>query len=292
MKRRVVQSISFFLHNGYLGFPFTKNLYTGPLKGLCAPGLNCYSCPASLFSCPLGVLQNLLSALKVLNWQVLLGPFLYVLGFFLIFGLTLGRFICGWVCPFGFLQDLIYKVPFFKERLSLPKNSQRYIKHLVLIGLIFLTPLFLRDEIGYGILGFCKYLCPAGTLEAGYLNLILSPELWDYVGKLFYLKTFLLLLFVFFILIDYRFFCKNVCPLGLIYGLFNKISFLRLNVNLNRCTHCKACEKICPVGLNPLEEMNSVECIRCLNCVKICPYKAIYLEKGIYQNALSSGCFK
>lgn len=292
MKRRIVQVFSLFLHNGYLVFPFTKTLYTGPLKGFCAPGLNCYSCPASLFSCPLGVLQNILSALKILKWQTLIAPFLYLLGFFLFFGLTLGRFICGWVCPFGFFQDLIYKIPFLKRKITFPWRTQKYLKHLVLIGLVFWVPLTFQNEIGYGILGFCKFLCPAGTLEAGYLNLILTSELWDYIGRLFYFKTLFLLGVMILVLVDYRFFCKNLCPLGLIYGLFNKFSFLRFKIDVDRCTRCKACEKICPVDIYPLEEPNSVECIRCLNCVKICPHHAIHIEKGDFNRVIPSGCFK
>jgi polyferredoxin len=278
MKRKWFQLVSTFIHNGYVGFLASSNIYTGFLKNLCGPGLNCHSCPASLFTCPLGILQNFLISIRILPWQALIGSFFYILGFFLFFGLFLGRFICGWLCPFGFLQDLIYKIPFFKKQIKFPLHIENYLKFIFLIFFVILLPLFIINEIGYGILWFCKYICPAGTIEAGYFNLFLQPSLFFLIGFVFYLKTFILVIVLILCLINFRFFCKNLCPLGLIYGLFNKIGILRLSLIKNNCNSCKVCEKVCPVNLSLPEEINSIECIRCLNCLKICPTKAIKLE--------------
>jgi len=278
MKRKWFQLVSTFIHNGYVGFLANSNIYTGFLKNLCGPGLNCHSCPASLFTCPLGILQNFLISIRILPWQALIGSFFYILGFFLFFGLFLGRFICGWLCPFGFLQDLIYKIPFFKKQIKFPLHIENYLKFIFLIFFVILLPLFIINEIGYGILWFCKYICPAGTIEAGYFNLFLQPSLFFLTGFVFYLKTFILVIVLILCLINFRFFCKNLCPLGLIYGLFNKIGILRLSLIKNNCNSCKVCEKVCPINLSLPEEINSIECIRCLNCLKICPTKAIKLE--------------
>ena len=91
-----VQVLYTILTNGYAYGFLNGKIYKGPLKYACVPGLNCYSCPGALASCPLGALQN---ALNQRNLEV---PFA-VLGFFFIFGSLLGRFVCGWLCPFGLL---------------------------------------------------------------------------------------------------------------------------------------------------------------------------------------------
>lgn len=278
MKRKWFQITSTLIHNGYLGFLVNSNIYTGFLKNFCAPGLNCHSCPASLFTCPLGISQTFFSSIRILPWQTLIGSFFYIFGFFLFFGLLLGRFICGWLCPFGFLQDLVYKIPFLKKQINFPFKAQLYLKFLFLLFFVILLPLFILNELGYGILWFCKYICPAGTIEAGYLNFLLQPSLFYLKGVVFFLKTFILILLLLLCFMDLRFFCKNVCPLGLIYGMFNKIGILRLSLDQKNCNSCKVCEKICPSNLSLPAEINSIECIRCLNCLKICPTKAIKLE--------------
>jgi polyferredoxin len=282
MKRKWVQLVSTLIHNGYPGFLLKGGIYTGFLKNFCGPGLNCYSCPASLFVCPLGILQNFFISVRILSWQVLLGSFFYILSFFLLFGLLLGRFICGWLCPFGFFQDLIYKIPFFKRKIIFPFQTEQHLKVLFFIFFVIVFPLFFVNELGYGILWFCKYICPAGTLEAGYFNLFIQPSLFSLIGSVFFLKTFILLLFIILCLMELRFFCKNICPLGFIYGLFNKISILKLSFTEENCNLCKVCEKVCPADLTIPEELNSIKCIRCLNCLKICPTKAIKLEVQKY----------
>lgn len=280
--RRLIQFFSTLLHNAYLGFPITGNIYTGSLKRFCAPGLNCYSCPAAFFSCPLGSIQQVLISLRVLSFQALLQPLFYVLGTILLFSLALGRFICGWFCPFGLLQDLLYKIPFYKKNFHLPLRAQRYLKYALLIFFVLLLPALWIGELGYGTLWFCKYFCPVGTLEAGFFNFPLKPELLNLVGKIFLLKSLLLLIILFLCLIEIRFFCKNLCPLGLIYGIFNRFSLLQLRWVKRACTTCTLCEKACPMGLYIPKELNSVECIRCLKCLEICPTKAIHLEKTFY----------
>lgn len=282
MRRRTVQFLSLILYNGYFVGFFKKSLYTGPLKGFCVPGLNCHSCPTSLFSCPIGILQNALASLRVIFLKNLITPLLYITGFFLLFGLTFGRFACGWVCPFGLLQELIFK-PVFKNKplFEFEIKLRKFLKFSVFFGLVIGAPIFFLEENGYGVLGFCKFLCPVGTAEAGYLNLLLNPELKEFIGWIFYFKTFLLFFIISLCIIEYRFFCKHLCPLGLIYGFFNKISWLKLSVDSNKCKNCKICEKICPMNVSITKNINSLECIRCLNCVKVCPYKAIKIEKKI-----------
>ena len=103
-KRKVIQIISTFLYNPNIFNFFEGKIYKGNAKSVCVPGLNCYSCPGAIGSCPLGSLQN-----SIAN-PLLKFPF-YILGLLLLFGILLGRTICGFLCPFGLIQELLYKIP-------------------------------------------------------------------------------------------------------------------------------------------------------------------------------------
>ena len=114
--RLLFQILYTIVTNGYAYGYLNGKIYKGSFKYACVPGLNCYSCPGALASCPLGALQ---SALNKRNLEV---PFA-VLGFFFIFGSIFGRFVCGWLCPFGLLQDLLHKIPLFHKKKQLPFHS-------------------------------------------------------------------------------------------------------------------------------------------------------------------------
>lgn len=273
MKRRLVQIFFALLANASPSFLWHSGLYRGWLKGVCFPGLNCYSCPAALFACPLGSLQQVLASLRAIPLTALKAG-AYVLGFILLFGFLFGRVICGWICPFGFLQELLYKIP--SPKFGLPK-AMRYIKLLVLFLLVLLLPWLLVDSLGQGKVWFCRLLCPAGTLEAGVFNLALRPELRSLVGQLFYWKLALLLVLIVLSVLFFRFFCVVLCPLGALYGFFNRRGLVRLSWETSACLQCRACENVCPLGLRLPEELNSMECIRCLQCLKVCPINGIQL---------------
>jgi len=278
MKRRIVQIFSALLHNGYLAGFVSSRIYTGSLKGICAPGLNCASCPAATFACPFGMLQNTIASWRVLKLKDFLAIAGYVLGFLFFYGLLFGRFVCGWLCPFGLLQELLYKVPFYKKRLVLPKNLQRIPKYVFLFLFGILLPALVISVTFYGEPWFCKYICPAGTLEAGIGNLLINPALRSFIGWIFIFKLFLLFLIIIACLVEKRFFCKNLCPLGLFYGFFNRFSLIQIQFEEKNCINCGACQKICTMNIDPKTERNSVECIRCLECVEVCPSKALSLR--------------
>ena len=137
--RHIVQIGTAALTNGYLEGFKTGSIYTGPLKAACVPGLNCYSCPGALGSCPIGSLQAVLSN-RGYNFSF------YVVGFLFVFGALLGRFICGWLCPFGLVQDLLHKLPFYKKLKRLPVDKGlRYIKYFILAAFVILMPSVVLD---------------------------------------------------------------------------------------------------------------------------------------------------
>lgn len=179
-----VQVIVAAVTNGYLiGFVKGK-IFTGWTKQLCVPGLNCYSCPGALGSCPIGSLQAVLGSR---NYKFAF----YVTGFLMVVGAVFGRFVCGWLCPFGLVQDLLYKIPFFKKLRKLPGDRWlKYLKYVILIGFVILLPLFAVDIVGQGSPWFCKYICPAGTLEGGIPLVFSNSALQAAVGWLFAWKTF------------------------------------------------------------------------------------------------------
>lgn len=260
-KRHAVQGFAVLLQNAnWKGF-FTGQLYEGAGKKGCVPGLNCYSCPAAVGACPLGTLQNALGGMKFRF------PY-YVLGLLLFFGALGGRIVCGFLCPFGFLQDLLGKTPIKKRKHFRGDGALRYLKYAVLV-LTLTLPLFVKLTPF-----FCKYLCPSGTL-AGILLAFRNTELFALMGKRFVWKLSLLSGVCIGSVLIIRPFCKYLCPLGAFYGLLNRVSLLRMEKEEEKCSSCGKCAAICPMGVNPAENPNSTECIRCRACISACPNAAL-----------------
>ncbi len=275
--RKWVQALFFLLTNGYWNFPVTKGIYQGPLKVICSPGLNCYSCPAATSYCPLGALQQLLGGIRLAleNGQFFVG--FYVIGAMGAIGSFVGRMICGWACPFGLFQELLNKIPSVTFSIWRPL---RFIKYGLLLFMVVLLPLFAVDEFGLGSTWFCKYICPAGTLEAGLPLLILQSSLRSAIGLLFYNKLFILIAFTVWSVFTSRPFCRTACPLGAFYGLFSKIKLVKLRLAPEKCNNCQACHSVCPMGVHFNESPDDMDCITCLACSKACKTNAISLEIG------------
>lgn len=269
--RTFIQIASAVLFNGYFAGFTGKKLYSGPLKAVCVPVLNCYSCPGALGACPIGSLQAVLNHKRF--------PF-YVLGTLMLFAVIFGRIACGLLCPFGFLQDILSKIPHptvKKRPVTLEKadHAARYLKYAVLVMLVFVLPAFGTDENGVLLPWFCKYLCPAGTLEGGVFQMILQPDLRKLAGALFNWKMGVLIAIIVMSVFIRRPFCRYLCPLGAIYSLFNKFSFYRMSVDDSKCVGCGKCERVCPMTVDVTHNINSGECIRCGRCREVCPTGAI-----------------
>lgn len=273
-QRSLAQALSFLLGNANIHGFFTGTIYQGPLKRICLPGLNCYSCPGALGACPIGSLQNGLA-----------DPFLripfYVLGFLILTGTLFGRFVCGWLCPFGWFQELLYKIPRPGARKKWKPDAlsrHRWLKNGKTIVLFFLVawPVLSRYRSGYGIPAFCSYLCPSGTLMAGIPLLLKNQALRDRIGWLFGWKAFILLLIVVLSILIERPFCRYLCPLGALYGFFNRFSLYRVEIDDTLCTRCGICTQHCPMSVPIPFDGNGTECIRCGQCASVCPQGAIH----------------
>ena len=269
-KRHGIQVIWALLTNSYLlGFAQGK-IYRGKLKNLCVPGLNCYSCPGAVGACPIGAMQAVIG-----SWNFKFA--FYVAGFLMFVGALTGRFVCGWLCPFGLIQDLLHKIP-FPRKINTFRGDKllRKLKYVILLVFVILLPMFVVDVMGQGAPYFCKLICPAGTLEGGIPLVLLNRTMRGAVGWLYAWKNLLLLITIFLSMLIYRPFCKYICPLGAVYSVFNPISVFRYRVDREKCTNCKSCAKVCKMQVNPTENANHPECIRCGACKKTCPENAIY----------------
>lgn len=252
------------LSNGYLSGFATGKIYQGAAKTLCAPGMNCYSCPGALFSCPIGSLQSALSSHQY-------RAALYVLGMMTVFGAFLGRTVCGLLCPFGLLQDLFWKIPFFRKIKKLP--GERFLRSLrfILLGLfVLILPAFSGGEPW-----FCKLICPVGTLEAGIPLVLLNRALRAVLGFLYAWKLAILAAILLLSLLIWRPFCRYLCPLGAFYGLFNRFALTRQTFDPGACISCGACRDACGLDIPVREKPNSVDCVRCGACRRACPTGAL-----------------
>jgi len=270
--RWLIQTVIALGTNAYLLFPWASVIYQGPLKAVCHPGLNCYSCPGALLSCPVGAVQNFIASLRYTAPGSIPHLGVMVAGYLGFIGTLVGRLPCGWICPFGFIQDLLNKVPVPKFK---PWAPLRYVKYGVLVVMVLLMPFFLLDRYGIGQPWFCKLLCPAGTLEGALPLVFLKPALWTTLGFYFWNKITLLAIIIILAIFISRPFCRILCPLGAFYSLFSRMTLVQLEFTEGNCVQCRACVKICPTGVVPHEQRDSRECIMCLKCLDACHFRAL-----------------
>lgn len=265
VRRYRVQLLSLLAHNPFLANFFGGRIYQGPLKAVCMPGINCYSCPAAAGACPLGSLQSFFSGLQP-RFPA------YVLGVLLFFGLLLGRTVCGWLCPFGLVQELLYRLPGRKLGKSGLTARLSRLKYLWALLFVVVLPLGFWFFSGWGVPAFCKYLCPVGTLEGAVPLFIAQEGLRRSAGLLTGWKLAVLVLLLGLMIFAWRPFCRWLCPLGAFYGLFNRQALTGVTVDRSRCTGCGACARTCKMDISVAGDR---ECISCGECIASCPEKAI-----------------
>jgi ferredoxin-type protein NapH len=249
-----IQAGATLLTNLHLPNFLKGGLYQGAGKTVCVPGLNCYSCPAASGACPIGAFQAVVGSSKF-SFSY------YITGFLILLGVLLGRFICGFLCPFGWFQELLHK-------------------YAVLLVMVFLLPAFLVNDVGMGDPFFCKYLCPQGVLEGAIPLSLANAGIRAALGKLFTWKFSILLSVIVLSVLFYRPFCKWLCPLGAFYALFNRVSLFQMKVDKNKCISCGKCARACKMDVDVTKTPNHTECIRCGMCIRACPTKAVCFRYG------------
>ena len=270
-RRKLIQLYAALLYNAHAKGFISGNIYTGNLKFLCVPGLNCYSCPGAVGACPLGALQNALAA------SGSRAP-TYIIGILLLYGLILGRTICGFLCPFGLIQELLHKIPGRKIGKNRFTRTLSYLKYIILAVFVIIIPLYFAVR-RLPLPGFCKYICPAGTLE-GAIALLLHPAnsgMYSMLGTIFVRKAIILLAIILACVFMYRAFCRFLCPLGAIYGLFSRLNLIGVKLDQSKCIDCGKCVRVCGMDIH---HVGDHECIHCGECIDCCPTKAISFKAG------------
>lgn len=267
-----IQAGATLLTNIHLPNFFRGGIYQGKGKSVCVPGLNCYSCPAASGACPIGSFQAVVGSSKF-------GFSYYITGFLILLGVLLGRFICGFLCPFGWLQELLHKIP--SKKLSTKKlKPLTYLKYIILLLTVVLLPALAVNDVGMGDPFFCKYICPQGVLEGAIPLSLVNEGIRAALGTLFVQKLFILLAVVALSILFYRPFCKWICPLGAFYALLNKISLLEIKMDEQKCVSCGKCAASCKMDVDVRKTPNHAECIRCGKCITACPAEALCFHYG------------
>jgi ferredoxin-type protein NapH len=253
IRRWPVQLLGLILFNSY---------YFSGLRHIPCLSLNCQFCKLSVFDCPVRYFQRTFVARP---------DYWYVFASLGAAGLLVGTMACGWLCPFGYLQDLLYQIKVPKLKLS---NRFGWTKYAVLVILVGSLSFFTCD------LWFCK-LCPVGTLE-GYLPTAVvnaaGLPLKNIFTVLFILDLVILAAVLASMVFVQRAFCRLACPLGAFYSIFNPISLIQLKVDQTKCLKCDSCETACPAEIKRAQRERSLHCLRCFECVKSCPQSAIQIS--------------
>ena len=271
-----IQFLATLLTNIHLPNFFKGKIYQGSGKTVCVPGLNCYSCPGAAGSCPIGALQAVIGSSKFRFSY-------YITGFLILLGVLLGRFICGFLCPFGWFQDLLHKIP--GKKFSTKKlRPLRYLKYAVLLILVLILPAVITNSAGMGNPFFCKYLCPQGVLEGAIPLALADSGIRSALGNLFAWKSVVLITVIVLSILFYRPFCKWICPLGAFYSLFNRVSLFQMQVDESKCISCGKCQKACKMDVDVTQSPNHPECIRCGACIHACPTQAVCYHYGFTTN--------
>ena len=267
-----IQAGAALLTNVHLPNFLKGGIYQGKGKAVCVPGLNCYSCPGASGACPIGSFQAVVGSSKF-SFSY------YITGFLILLGVLLGRFICGFLCPFGWLQELLHKIP--SKKLSTKKlKPLTYLKYVILLFAVILLPALAVNDLGMGDPFFCKYICPQGVLEGAIPLAAVNENIRAALGTLFTGKLVILIVVVVLSVLVFRPFCKWICPLGAFYALMNRVSLLGIKVDEHQCVSCGKCAKVCKMDVDVTKTPNHTECIRCGKCINACPTEAIRFNYG------------
>lgn len=264
-KKKLMQLYFALLINANLHGFFSGNIHMGDSKKFCVPGINCYSCPGAVGACPIGSLQGSFKADK--------STIFYVGGILLLYSIMFGRMICGWICPFGFIQDLLHKIKTPKLKKNRFTRILSGLKYVILVFFVFIVPIAYAAR-NLPLPEFCKYICPAGTIEGG-IGLLankVNESYFSMLGPLFTWKFVLMVSIILACIFIYRMFCRFICPMGALYSLFNKYCLFGIKVDTTKCINCSRCVAHCKMDI---KKVGDRECISCGDCTSVCPVDAI-----------------
>ena len=215
--------------------------------------------------------------------------------------LIFGRFFCGWVCPFGAINQFFSRI--FKKSKKEKKGVEKKLlklKYLVLLGVIvaalmgthlggWLDPFSLLTRstaiaVNPSFNHVINHSLKAGAKDSGIVSKTLKPA-YDFARKnvltnkqRVYTQSVIIGLLFFGLLVmnlyKRRFFCNYLCPLGALYGLVSRFSLFHLKTG-EKCVSCNACANNCTYKGSPFQDYMKSECMTCFNCVSDCPTDAV-----------------
>ena len=216
-------------------------------------------------------LDPLVAIGTVISTHKLFAPLLWAV-LTIVLTILIGRFFCGWVCPFGTLHQSVSFLSHGKKNAELfaihKYRKAQNIKYYVLAVFLLMAALPGLQNLQIGLLD----PIPLFTRTVNLLFIPISAaERFSRTAAL------ILAVFLIFALLNFfipRFFCLFICPLGALFGIINRFSIWRINRN-SKCTDCKLCNKYCQGNCQPSETLKQSECLMCMNCLDDCKFDAI-----------------
>ncbi|HEY4675036.1 MAG TPA: 4Fe-4S binding protein [Candidatus Bathyarchaeia archaeon] len=294
--RRIVQFLSFIF--------FSAIIFNLGVLPLMVPVLWTWGLPQNTVGDSFTAIQLMLGGG---NTNVVF-PWLAVASF-LIVGIFIGKSLCGWVCPFGFVQDLIGYVRRKQTDLS-PRTHETmlYVKYAILALVLLISVTFAASKLlgvsgtyegALGIFAYAPFtaISPSETLFATLPRMVLNfrnalvqnqaVDILSGIGSLpplFWAQIVIMGAVLVFAAYVPRSWCRYLCPHGAIMGVMNRFSFIGLKREPFKCTRgeCRVCVEVCPTRVKildlPWEKFSDPDCIYCLKCVDACENKAIKLK--------------
>jgi MauM/NapG family ferredoxin protein len=225
--------------------------------------------------------------------------------------LLFGRVVCGWVCPLGtvhqFFSWVFKKAKFLRPKK--PASGGLWVKYAVLV-FVLAAALFSLNVVGYfDPLSFLTRVSAASLIPAfahgadALISVVYAVKLETFGDTLaqavqtlmmnttFRQGFFIGLIFLGVVLLNKwreRFWCRYVCPLGALLGLFGRYNLFKLEIDEAKCTKCNLCSIHCPTQASPFpaDQGKSSECLYCETCAAICPTRAITFPVRFHKEKL------
>lgn len=218
------------------------------------------------------------------------GPYLLL---FLGLAIIFGRFTCGWICPIGFIQDILQRIRKKTgiRSLKIPEKAAKIAKYSAMVFFFAIVPALsfavtiksLPWEIRDGLyLAGCQ-VCPARVISALLTGYPVTLDLFRPVFVYFFIICLLLTAVVAGSLFVNRFWCR-ICPNGIMLSFFNTGKVLAKKKDLLKCNRCGVCANNCTMDTafvyneKKRETVDHPNCINCFKCVESCPEKAVKVK--------------